>query len=409
MSNAVIDTVAIDRPSGEDLVTRVHAMGDLIAANATQAEADRRIPDSSIQAMADAGLFKLAVPARYGGYGTPMTSIMKITAAIGEYDGATSWVHALLTACAWTVAQYPKRAQDDVWGENPDARVSGVFADKSENVKKVDGGYTMSGKWPFNSGSFWSDWFMVSFTNPDGGGPLFGLLPRADMEIEDTWFTTGMRGTASNTIVLDNTFIPDHRVLPVMDAVMGLVPNELEDDQPLFRAPFNPFLVLIIAAPQLGLGRAALKLVQAAAPKRALTGTAYRRQADSPAFQMRVARAALKISTSELHAKAGAEDIDRLAAQGPATQLDLQRIVAYAAFIAEETRDAINMLMTAHGPAAFAESSLLQRYWRDSNTGGRHMLLLEDARYEMYGQALLDAEIKMPGTEAGVVTLDPRT
>src|ERR1700679_3025226 len=105
--------------AAEGLLDRIADLHDLLAKNAAQGEADRRVPQESIDALREAGAFKVATPRRYGGYETSMRTMLDVSAKVGEADGGTAWVVTLLNVCAWMVGLMPQQAQDDVWGDDP--------------------------------------------------------------------------------------------------------------------------------------------------------------------------------------------------------------------------------------------------------------------------------------------------
>src|SRR6202012_4304708 len=139
------------------LVARARALGPLPAANASQGEADRRGGEESIQALIDAGLFKIAVPRRYGGYETSVPTMLEGAAAVGEADGGTARGLTPVNVCNWLLGLFPEQAEDDVFGADPDTLASGVLAPTATTVK-VDGGWRVTGKWYYNSGSWHSTW-----------------------------------------------------------------------------------------------------------------------------------------------------------------------------------------------------------------------------------------------------------
>ena len=114
-------------PTATDLVGRVREIAPILTKNAAEGERNRRVVEESIQAMTDAGLFKLAVPKRYGGYETSMRTMLDVSAAVAESDGGTAWVLTLTNVCAWLTGLFPTRAQDEVFGADPDAKVSCVL------------------------------------------------------------------------------------------------------------------------------------------------------------------------------------------------------------------------------------------------------------------------------------------
>jgi alkylation response protein AidB-like acyl-CoA dehydrogenase len=382
-------------PGIEELLDRVAQIRPIIERNAPAADAERRIPEESIRALADAGLFKLTVPRRFGGYEVPIWTKMRVSAAVGECDGATGWVLTLINVCGWLGGLFSDECQQDIWGENPAARIAGVL-NPSPEVRKVEGGYEVSGRWPFASGSLHADWALVGIVIPDENGEVvdeaLAMAPIADLTIDDTWFVAGMKGTGSNTLVADKIFVPEHRTLSIRRA-LGNEYRTPHTDEVAYRASFIPVLTLVLGAPQLGMGRAALDFVLSKAGKRGITYTFFERQVDSAAFQIEIAKAATLIDSAWLHMERGAADVQRAAEAGEAMPvLARARVKQDTAHGIARVREAIDLLMSAHGAASFADVSPLQRIWRDSATAGRHAVVDPAVNLEVYGRALLGVE-----------------
>lgn len=379
----------------QDLTKRAEALQPLLAKNAAESDRNRRASEENIRAIAEAGLFRLMVPKRYGGYEGSLRSHLDVSAALGEACGGTAWVVALTNVCAWFTGLFPQRAQDEVFGANADARVSGVFTPSKES-RRVDGGLIISGKWYFSSGSLHADWAMVGVIEHDQNGAFkaqyLALVPMSELSIEDTWYTAGMRASGSNCIVGKEVFVPDHRLMDIMAAVKGEYPTELKNEA-TYRAAFVPFAALILTGPQLGMGRAALKYVIEKAPQRAIAYTSFEKQTDSTVFQMQIADAALKVDTAHLRAYRSADEIDDAAQRN--VQLDYvtkARVRADTGLVTTLITEAISVLLSAHGAGSFAEGSPMQRWWRDSNTAARHAVGLPAIGNEVYGKALLGVE-----------------
>ncbi|ATL88101.1 oxidoreductase [Streptomyces malaysiensis subsp. malaysiensis] len=384
-----------DVPTTAELLARITEIQPLIRKNAVRGEQDRRVAEESIQACRDAGLFKVAQPKRYGGYETSMRTMLDVSAAVGEADGGTAWVVALLNVCAWLTGLFPRQAQDDVWADDPDALVSGVLTPSSES-RRVEGGYQVTGRWFWNSGSYHASWATLGIPITDDRGEVVDqglvLVPRGDLEFEETWFVAGMKSTGSNCLIATDVFVPDHRVISVPQAIEGNYGTELTEEV-MFRAPFVPVLALVLTGTQLGLGRAALDIVRAKAAKKPVSYTFYTAQADSVAFQLQLAEAAMMIDTAHLHAYRAADDIDRAAAAGEyPDHLARARVRADTGWIVDHITKAIDIMLTAHGAGSFAEANPLQRIWRDSAVAARHALAAPAIGYEVYGKALLDRD-----------------
>jgi alkylation response protein AidB-like acyl-CoA dehydrogenase len=379
-------------PTAAEMVERIRKLQTMLAKNAAQGEADRRVVEESITALTAAGVFKIAQPRRYGGYETSMRTMLDVSAAVAEADGGTSWVVTLCNVCAWMTGLFPERAQDDVWANTPGAKVSGVLAPTSEAVK-VDGGFRVSGRWYYNSGSWHASWAVLGIPITDEAGEAIdqglALIPYTDLELEDTWFVAGMKSTGSNCLIATDVFVPEHRIVSVPNTIGGRYATE-HTAETLYRSAFVPVLSLVLAGPQLGMSRKALEIVREKAAKKPISYTFYAAQADSVAFQLQLAQAAMMIDTAHLHAYRAADDIDTAAANSTfPDELTRTRVRADTGWVLEHITKAIDILLSAHGAASFADFNPLQRIWRDSSVGARHAVVLPAVCYETYGKALL--------------------
>jgi alkylation response protein AidB-like acyl-CoA dehydrogenase len=379
-------------PTAAELVERIRGLQPMLAKNASQGETDRRVVEESITALTDAGVFKIAQPRRYGGYETSMRTMLDVSAAVAEADGGTSWVVALCNVCAWMTGLFSERAQDDVWADTPEVKVSGVLAPTAEAVK-VDGGFRVTGRWYYNSGSWHASWAVLGIPITNDAGEAIdqglALVPYTDLELEDTWFVAGMKSTGSNCLIATEVFVPEHRIVSVPQTISGSYATE-HTEETLYRSAFVPLLSLVLAGPQLGMGRKALEIVREKAAKKPISYTFYTTQADSVAFQLQLAQAAMMIDTAHLHAYRAADDIDTAAAAGVfPDELTRTRVRADTGWVLENITKAIDILLSAHGAGSFADVNPLQRIWRDSSVGARHAVVTPAVGYEIYGKALL--------------------
>lgn len=389
-------TVVEISKDAHDLIERAKALRPLLQKNATRTEDERRVPEENIQAIAEAGLFRITVPRRYGGDEVTIRTKLEVSAAIAEGCGSTAWVMTLINVCNWFTSLYPQQAQDEVFGANPNARVAGVFA-PSARTRRVDGGLIVTGKWYYASGSLHADWGLVGVPVVNEAGVQIdqglALIPREQLSVEDTWYVVGMKGTGSNAFVANEVFVPDHRILSLPRAIEGDYPTEHKPEEALYRTAFVPVAVLVLLGPQLGLGRAALQYVIEKAPQRSIAYTSFQKQTDSVTFQLQIAEASVKIDTAHLLAYRAAADLDEAAAQNVYPDyITRARVRAYTGSAIRHITEAIDILLTAHGAGSFAQSSPLQRMWRDSNTAARHAVILPPVSDEVYGKALLGVE-----------------
>ncbi|MBF6224228.1 acyl-CoA dehydrogenase family protein [Nocardia abscessus] len=376
----------------EDVLARIKELTPLIRKNAAEGDSARRVSEETIDALKEAGAFRILVPRRVGGLETSSRALLDVTSAIAEADGGAAWIVMLSNTNAWIAALKGGSAFEEMYAASPDLIVAGVLT-PSGTVRKVAGGYWVNGRWPYASASLHADWATNGALLVDDDGQVLDqvgiAMPRADFQIEDTWYVAGMRASGSNTIVAEDVFVPDTRVSPLLPILTGEYISE-HPDAPLYRSAMTSFMNVAVLGPQLGLGRAALELVRTKAAEKALAYTTITRQADSVAFQLLVAEAAMKIETAHLHAYRATGDVQAHAEAGiyPAV-LDRARIRGDIAIALRSINEALTILLDAHGSGAFAEVNAMQRIWRDSNIAARHAVTLPHVSMETYGKALL--------------------
>lgn len=393
-------STSTDRVGG--LLERIAQIRPVLEANAATNESQAYVSEESIQAMVDAGVFKTSIPAKFGGYSADTKDQIAVAREVALADGATAWIVGLLNSGAYVTGLFDERAQRDVFGETPDARVSIVLA-PSSHAKREGDGYRVSGKWHYNSGSWHSDWAILGMPLHDEQGAFednaIALIPRADLEYEVTWFMSGMKATASNTFSATDIIVPEHRILRVSPAIEGTYPGVTEGSDDAYKAAFVPVLEAQLLGPHLGMGRAVLDIAREHATRKSIAYTTYERQADSVPFQLALARATLLIEAAELFADNVAKVIDDATHEGRyLTYAERAQLRGQQAQVVENVKEAIDILMTAHGSAGFAESSRMQRFWRDQAVAARHGLTLLDTGYEVYGRWLATGEDGSPAT-----------
>ncbi|MFC4945440.1 acyl-CoA dehydrogenase family protein [Pseudonocardia sp. GCM10023141] len=385
-----------------EVVQRAIALRGLLQEQAPQGQIDRQITPAAIKAIDGAGLFNLMVPTRLGGPGASARTMLEVLIELGRGDGSAGWSAALVNACTWFCVTYGEQAQQDMWGNKPDAKACGIFfpgmtrRHELGSGDKVEGGYVLSGRYPYASGNAVSDWATLGMLvdGPDGQPTMaMGVVPRSDWTVEDTWYTLGMRGTGSNTLVVDNAFVPDHRIQTFENLAIGNYATPYRDSEPLSRASFLPVGTIILAGPAVGLARAALDYSLQKLPSRSVGYTVYTEARNSPTHQLAVAQAASNIDAAHLLLGRAADDIDAFAAAGgypnDAARGRIRMDTGHAVTLCKE---AIDILMTANGAGAFAQDGTLGRIWRDANTGGRHAFATPEIGKEVYGRLLLGAD-----------------
>jgi alkylation response protein AidB-like acyl-CoA dehydrogenase len=394
--NKIASVRSVAVPTVEELVARARELKPLLSKNGPLGETDRRVVEESIEAAHAAGFFKVCTPKRYGGWEMNTRAMLDVSSAVAEADGGTAWVVNLNNICCWLASLFPVKAQDEIFGPDPDVRISGVL-NPTATTTKVDGGYRVTGQWHYNSGGWHSQWAVLGMPIVNAAGePVdqgLAMIPMAELDLVDTWFVAGMKSSGSISLKANDVFVPNHRVLSVPRAIEGDYPTEMRSQEAFYRSPFIPILAIILVGPILGLGRAALDFVRQKANSRTIAYTFFEKQSASVAFQLQLAEAAMMIDTAHFHAYRAADDVDTAAVRGVyPDMLTRARVRADTGYVVEKITQAIDKLLFAHGSGGFADASPLQRIWRDAAVASRHAVVLPPIGYELLGKALLGVE-----------------
>ncbi|OZM76192.1 oxidoreductase [Pseudonocardia sp. MH-G8] len=389
----------LDRPQAtgagteldREVVARVTALVPLIREHAEKSSEERRVVPEVMAALEEAGLLKLLVPRRLGGSETNLRTMMECVAEVGRGDGSTAWAVALLNVCTWFSTTFSDEAQDEVFS-TPEAKACGIFSPPLKS-EKVDGGYLVSGRWAYSSGSFAATWASLGI-GVEGDDPrALALIPSSAWKIEPTWFVAGMKGSGSDTIVVEDHFVPEHRIQRFADMVEGDFRTSHKGDEQNANMAFIPVAAIVLVGAQIGLARHALERTLANLPKKNVAYTCYTNARNSPTHQLGVAEAATRFDQAEMLMRRACADVDGAAAGG--VQLDRltrARVRMDTGIIGELVKDGIDKLMTANGASSFADGNVLSRIWRDSEIAGRHALVMPELGKEAYGRLLLGAD-----------------
>jgi alkylation response protein AidB-like acyl-CoA dehydrogenase len=274
-----------------------------------------------------------------------------------------------------------ERARRELWGTDAGTVVASRLP-AAGTGRVVEGGLVVSGRWWPTSGVHHSEWVIAAVATGADADLALAVVPLTAGAVEETWDVTGLRATGSDTVVLKDVFVPDHRVLSLSRMTSGGYAQD-HPDEPLCAAAVVPALTVTLVAPLLGMGLAALEHT------REQVGASARR-AGSAGVQSAVADAAALIDSARLlllRALSDVEaDMERRVQPGELTRA---RIHMDAAVAASNLRDAVRRLLTALGSAAFSAACPVQRVWRDMEVALSHANIVLDPNREAYGRALL--------------------
>ena len=204
------------RPTREEILERARAMVPMLREKALQTDESRVVPPETNRAFEEAGFYKLFQPARYGGYEMSIRMLVEVAGELGRGCGSSAWVFTNLAAQNWIIGMHLPKAQDDVWGKNPRALCASSFPTQGGTGRYVEGGLQLNGIWSFASGIDFVQWENLQCFIPKENAPpdhRFVLVPKSDFTVKDDWYSSGLSGTGSKSIVFKDVFVPDHRVL----------------------------------------------------------------------------------------------------------------------------------------------------------------------------------------------------
>jgi alkylation response protein AidB-like acyl-CoA dehydrogenase len=386
---------ADDEPgdAGETLARAVAALGPRLRESAEQSERERRVPADIITAMVDAGIFRMCVPRSVGGGEVDPFTLVRVLEDLSAADASAGWC-AMIGATSGLVAGYlDADIARDLYGDNPRAITGGVFAPHGR-ARVVEGGYRVTGRWPFASGCEHSTLLMGGCVVEDAEGPRLlptglpdprlMLFPASAARIVDTWSVSGLRGTGSHDIEVADLFVP-------ASWSVSLVTDGPRETGLLFAFPVFGLLAVGIAAVALGIARSAVaELVRLASGKRP-TGT-RRLLSERAAVQAQVAEAEALVGSARAYLS------DRIGAAWEAAEasgtipIPLRAGVRLAA--AHATRSAaraVDLMYEAGGGTSVYATSPLQRHFRDVHVVTQHVMVAP-ATYELTGRLLLGVD-----------------
>jgi len=283
------------------LVARAREMVPLLRERAREVEENRRMADETHRAFVEAGFYKIFQPAGFGGFELDFRLIVDLGSEIGRGCGSSAWVFANLAGQGWINGMKVAEAQQDVWGGNPDALIAAAFPGPDGVAKAVEGGFVVDGSWMFSSGVDFADWNNLQLFIREGEGPpkhWFALVPKSDYEVIDDWFPTGLAGTGSRALKLNQVFIPAHRAIAAADVAGGPTPGSAVNPNPIYKLPLFAIGNKQFSGVALGCARGALEVVEADLTRR--RSVAGVRLGEQPTVQLRIGEASAEIEAARL-------------------------------------------------------------------------------------------------------------
>ncbi|MCT2586814.1 acyl-CoA dehydrogenase family protein [Actinophytocola sp. S1-96] len=378
----------------EELVRRAAELVPILADNAVWTEQNRRLKDETVEAMADAGIFRLRVPTRYGGHEADFRTLVEVAAQLARGDGSPAWVASVSWITSWMIGLFPDEVQDEVFSTGQ-GRTCGTLS-PSAIANPTDGGIVVNGKWGFISGALHSDWQVVIAVLVPAEGepyPVMAPVPLSDLRVVDDWHASGLKGSGSVSTVAQDVFIPTERVLPLPAVLQEQYASKANAGSPVWRAPLLPVASASSVGTVLGLARAARENFLKRLPNRKITYTSYESQREAPLTHLQVAEATMVIDRIEFHAHRLASQVDTKGGDGTPWKLEERaRARADLGAVVELGKASIDLLASASGGTSIYTDIPIQRIVRDVHAINQHALMHPNTNAELYGRVLCGLE-----------------
>jgi len=386
------DQSTSDIPSHQELLARARALVPLLQERADEDERNRSINPDTIQRIKDAGLFRVLQARRWGGYESGQRTFAEIQMTLAEGDMSVGWVYGVLGVHTYHLCLFDDQAAQDVWSEDSSVVIASPYM-PGGMAKPVPGGYELSGRWAYSSGSDHCPWTFL-------GGMVEGqtqladhrvfLLPRVDAKLVDTWYTTGLAATGSHDVVVEKAFVPEHRTYKTLDGFHCRNPGLAWNTGPLYRMPFMLVFMRCITNGQIGALQALLDLFKNYAKDKMFMGS---RTAKDPDAQVAVAEATAGIDEMKKSMFANFAVMEEYAAMQEVPPLELRHQFRFqSARVAERCIRLAEPLFQVSAGGGVYNRSRMGRIYRNMLTARQHAA----AQFRLYGRAYGD--LLMGGT-----------
>jgi len=381
---------ATDSP--DQIIAAATAMRPTIESFAARTESDRRLVPELVTAFREAGFFHMSVPSDMGGREADPVSAARVVEEVSAGDGAAGWCVMIAQQNSGFAGYMPLARAQEVWGNSQ--VVCGTARPTGRAVRNGDD-FIVTGRWPFASGSSHAEWFAAECMLFDGDEPIRDaagnhksrmlMVPRSEVTIHDTWYTTGLRGTASNDFEVAGVRVPADRGLQV------LVDPPLHP-WPLYRVPMAVFVTH--GAQALGVAKGAIASAIAIAERKVGYGS-DRPLRETPRIQGVVAEAMVTVAAAREYMYQQTALLWEQAQAGDADPVVRARVRLATSNAATASVHAVDLLHASLGTSALFETTPLERQFRDIHMAAAHVMISRFT-YEAAGRVEMGLEAQFP-------------
>jgi alkylation response protein AidB-like acyl-CoA dehydrogenase len=377
-----------------DMLAAAKALGPTIRSYADEAERIRHCPPALVDILHQHRMFDMIIPARYGGLEDTIPNMVRVLEELSIHDASVGWVVGIGNGTSIIAANMPEDTTRALFPPQPSGvgrAVAGGAQAPNGRAVPVDGGYRVTGRWPFGSGTTHCSVIVGGSIVFEGDTPRMlpggmpdvrlAVFPVDDVEFHDTWHVSGLRGTGSRDLEVKDVFVPEERMISFFSGKRYV-------DGPNYRFPNLGFLALTIAPIPLGIARRAIdELIDLAAGKTPMGIGSRLRERGITQFEIGKAEAILRSARAWMY-ELTEEIWDKAVRDAEITIKDRALLRAACAHTAFEGARATDIAYTLGGGTSMYDTSILQRCLRDAHAATQHVMHALP-NYEMAGKAML--------------------
>jgi alkylation response protein AidB-like acyl-CoA dehydrogenase len=391
----VQDEARDDRAVYEAVLAGVRAVAAKTAERADAIDSARAFPVDLFDELEATGTFRLLTPKSFGGLELGLEEMIGIVFEGARGNGSLGWLLMVGTAQSIGNGLFPEATVRKIAEDYPDVRIRGVIAPKGQAVP-VEGGYRVSGQWPFASGGPNPNFVAGNCIVMEDGKPkmnhgepelILALIPAGEAEFLDTWYTLGMRGTDSCDILMRDVFVPDAMTYNLHGDIQCCY------DIPAARLPLRVTLSFPHCAVAAGIAQGALDDVIALAKTKRASMNPKLVLGEDPVFRHELGRQVVRAQGAQAILRQIARDCWQAGAERrDLTPKEVLTARLMANFITNECKKVVDWAFTVVGSSSVYDGSSLQRRLRDIHIATQHTACHTDP-YRNLGAAMLGVEL----------------
>ncbi|MEJ6485760.1 acyl-CoA dehydrogenase family protein [Nostoc punctiforme UO1] len=372
----------------EEIIGNALQIRDEVAKVALETEKLGNISEEIMKKLCEAGFFGAMTPSEFGGQEMPLDVVFDVCDYIAQGCVSTAWVTCLVSVHNWMVGLFPWEAQKEVFADNNYNLISATFGPKGKAFK-TNGGYILSGRWSFITGIKHSSWVIVGgmyLSNSTNEKPIpkVFILPQKQVEILDTWYVSGMKGTGSNDIKINEVFVPEYRVANLIDLLNGNSPGSKVLKSANFQWCVASVAALSGTAPAIGATKRVIQIY-----KDKLNNFLQNNVEVRQTSLVRLSDIIVRLEIMELLMRNSIKDMILNTESASLTLNDKAKYRVQCTLVVKECKSIINEVLDVMGSRSHYLTEELQRFARDIAMIYSHTMLDFDGANEAYGKLQL--------------------